>query len=194
MIFYKTIALLLLSAFYISYFAKMLMLKKQNIQGNILGKGQKPQGSVNIEVALRFTTFLIAPIQFSSVIWDKAIWSLPMFPTMCEDGLILMFFGVVVFLLAIITMRNNWRAGYSYEQDTQLVTSGVYKFSRNPAFVGFDLLYIGCALAFPNIINATITLAAVVLLHLQILGEEKFLAGKFGTAYLNYKTKVRRYI
>ena len=186
-------ALALLSAFYIIYFAKMLMLRKRNIQGNILGKGEKPKGSFAVEIILRTVTFLCVPVQFASVIWGKIIIGLVTFPAMREIGLVLMFFGVVFFLLAIITMQDNWRAGYNNDQDTQLVINGIYKFSRNPAFVGFDLLYMGCALSFPNIINAPLALIAVAMFHVQILGEEKFLIDKFGKAYLDYKARVRRY-
>ncbi len=42
-------------------------------------------------------------------------------------------------------MRDSWRAGFSYDQRTGLVMTGIYRLSRNPAFLGFDLLYIGCA-------------------------------------------------
>jgi len=194
MLYIKIIALVLLSAFYIIYFAKMLMLKRQNIQGNILGKGEKSKGSYIIEIVLRSITFLCVPVQFGSAIWDKLIYSLPIFPALREIGLVLMLLGVIVFLLAIVTMRDNWRAGYNREQDTQLVMNGIYKFSRNPAFVGFDLLYIGCVLAFPNIVNIALAFTAVVMFHVQILGEEKFLVEKFGKEYLDYKDKVRRYI
>jgi len=190
----KTAALVLLSSFYIIYLAKMFMLKKQNIEGNILGKGQKSKDSFVIEIILRSVTFICAPVQFLSAIWDKLILSLPAFPAMREGGLIFMLFSVVIFLAAVVTMRNNWRAGYNREQDTQLVTDGIYKYSRNPAFVGFDLLYTGCVLTFPNILNIVLSLVAVIMLHIQILGEEKFLAEKFGKTYLDYKAKVKRYI
>ena len=194
MLYIKITTLVLLSAFYLVYFGKMLMLKKQNIQGNILGKVEKSKGSYIIEIVLRSVTFLIVPVQFGSAVLDNLIYSLPAFPAMREIGLVFMFVGVMIFLSAIITMRNNWRAGYNREQNTQLVINGIYRFSRNPAFVGFDLLYIGCALAFPNIINIALVLAAVVVFHVQILGEEKFLAEKFGKEYLDYKDKVMRYI
>ena len=187
-------ALILLSAFYIVYFAKMLMLKKQNIKGNILGKGDKPRDSLMIEIVLRFITFLIVPVQYINVILSGLIWSIPTIHFISVVGLFLMLVGVLIFLFAVVTMRNNWRAGYSYEQDTQLVTNGIYRFSRNPAFVGFDLLYIGCALVFPNIIIIFLSLVAVVLFHFQILGEEQFLAGMFNKSYLEYKAKTRRYL
>ena len=133
-------------------------------------------------------------VQFASVIFEKYIWSLPVFPTMQEDGIILMALGVAIFITAMMTMKTNWRAGYKKGQNTNLVTHGIYKYSRNPAFVGFDLLYIGCALAFPNPLNIASALISIVMFHIQIMGEEKFLSETFGQEYLKYKSKTMRYL
>jgi protein-S-isoprenylcysteine O-methyltransferase Ste14 len=191
---FQVLTLVLLATFYIIYISKMLMLKMQNIQGNILGRGQKPKDKAVIEIILGFFTFLIVPIQFGSVIFSEYLYTLP-FPTVLHIiGLVLLLSGNLFFLSAIITMRNNWRAGYNYEQDTQLVTNGIYRISRNPAFVGLDLLYFGGALSYPNIVNIAFSLVVVILFHIQILGEEKFLVDKFGKIYLEYKRKVRRYM
>ena len=43
-------------------------------------------------------------------------------------------------------MRDFWRAGIPETDKTELVTEGIYQISRNPAFLGFDLLYIGILL------------------------------------------------
>lgn len=190
----KSIALLLLSIFYVSYIAKLVILKRQNIQVDILGKGQKSKSGVILEILLKCITYLGVAIQFGSVIWDKQIGNLPVLTIMRENGFILMLSGGIVFILAIVTMKSNWRAGYSKGQDTELVTTGIYKYSRNPAFLGFDMLYIGCALAFPNPINIIVTMVAVVLFHFQILGEEKFLADTFEERYTDYKYKTMRYL
>ncbi len=52
---------------------------------------------------------------------------------------------------------------------------GIYNYSRNPAFLGFDLVYIGILLMFFNPVLLVISVFAMVMLHLQILREEKFL-------------------
>lgn len=192
---FRYAALIFLCTFYIAYIVKRLMLKRRNIEADILGKGQKPQHGVTVEIAIKWVTGLGAVVQFVSVFWDKLIWwSVPVLPTIRLDGVILMLLGTVAFILAMITMKDNWRAGYNEEQNTELVTTGIYKYSRNPAFLGFDLLYIGCALAFPNLINILITIAAVILLHLQIVGEEEFLANTFGQRYLDYKAVTLQYL
>ncbi len=59
-------------------------------------------------------------------------------------------YGVMVFILAVFTMRDSWRAGVSKTEKTELVTSGIYQISRNPAFLGFDLAYTGILWMFFN--------------------------------------------
>ena len=107
-------------------------------------------------------------------------------------GLVLAIFGTVVFFLAIWYMRNNWRAGIPLQDKTNLVTNGIYRISRNPAFLGFGMLYVGiCIMYFnPFLLIATLTIA---LLHNQILMEEKFLIKTFGKEYEPYMRSVSRY-
>jgi len=70
---YKIPAIILLNVFYASYIIKMIMLKRQNITGDVLGKGQKPKGIAVLEISLKCTTYPGAAVQFISVIWDKDI-------------------------------------------------------------------------------------------------------------------------
>ena len=92
-------------------------------------------------------------------------------------------------------MKENWRAGVQKEEKTSLVTTGIYSISRNPAFLGFDLMYIGILFSFFNWFLCFATGFAVVFFHLQIVNvEEDFLIEAFGNEYLQYKLKVCRYL
>ena len=51
--------------------------------------------------------------------------------------------GDMVFVISVWTMKDSWRAGVSKTYQTELVTDGIYQISRNPAFLGFDLVYVG---------------------------------------------------
>ena len=103
--------------------------------------------------------------------------------------------GVSIFIISVVTMRDSWRAGVSENEKTELVTEGIYQISRNPAFVGFDLLYIGILLMFFNWLLFAISAFAMVMFHLQIVNvEEDFLIVTFGADYINYKNKVCRYL
>ena len=109
-------------------------------------------------------------------------------------GIILTVAGVLAFILSVVQMKDNWRAGVQREEKTNLVTTGIYSVSRNPAFLGFDLMYIGILLSFFNWYLCVVTVFALVLFHLQIINvEEEFLAEAFGEEYLQYKRSVCRY-
>ena len=101
--------------------------------------------------------------------------------------------GDGIFLAAVYTMRDSWRAGIAQGQNTQLVHSGIYRYSRNPAFLGFDVMYLGVLLLCFNPLLLLCTLFAIAMLHRQILQEEAFLPTAFGEAYTSYCRQVRRY-
>ena len=108
-------------------------------------------------------------------------------------GLVIGTLGVLVFALSVFTMKDSWRAGISENDNTEMVTTWIYSFSRNPAFLGFDLMYLGILLMFFNWVLLLFSMFAMTMLHLQILQEEKFLPSIFGETYLSYKNQVRRY-
>ena len=102
--------------------------------------------------------------------------------------------GDLIFLISVLCMKDSWRAGIPVKDKTELVTDGIYAYSRNPAFLGFDLQYIGMLLMFCNLLTGMFTVFAIVMLHLQILQEERYLTATFGTAYLDYRHRVFRYL
>lgn len=92
-------------------------------------------------------------------------------------------------------MEDNWRAGVSHTDKTELVTNGIFKISRNPAFLGFYLNYIGVLVVFFNIWLLVITIITIILFHLQIvLVEEKHLKETFKDDYIEYKKRTCRYL
>lgn len=68
------------------------------------------------------------------------------------------------------------------------------QFSRNPAFLGFDFMYIGVFFMYANALTGVLTLFCILMLHLQILQEEKYLTSVFGDEYIEYKKRVFRYL
>ncbi len=186
---YQIIMLIILILFYLTYFIKMILMRKKGILADVLGRGKKSKKAFIIEILLKAVTFAGAAVQFISVIfiWSGSDYFIQLI------GSIIACSGLICFILSVTTMKDNWRAGFTEDQDTSLVTTGIYSWSRNPAFLGFDLIYIGCVLAFFNIFNIIITACALILFHLQILMEEGYLTGAFGEEYIEYKKKTRRY-
>lgn len=91
-------------------------------------------------------------------------------------------------------MKTSWRAGIDKSTKTALVTSGLYKFSRNPAFVGMDLMFIGVAITYTNLVTLLSALLVIVGLHLQILQEEKHMEEVFEKEYNEYAIRTARYL
>lgn len=78
---------------------------------------------------------------------------------------------------------------------TSLQTNGIYTISRNPMYVGLALIYLGLTFLIGNWWNLILfPLLFLVIQEYVIKSEEKYLARAFGTAYLDYKKTVRRWI
>ena len=197
MILTKIIAFALLGIFYAAYFGKKIAQKKQGIQTNQIGVGSKPKRVLRIERLMGAATLLVVPIEVLSIAVFPQ-WTLLSClydcPTLQWAGLIIAALGVAFFITAIRTMADSWRAGIPEKDRTQLVQTSIYRISRNPAFVGFDLVYIGLLIAFPNLLHAIFALFPMIMLHLQILQEEPYCRATFGAEYEAYCKNVRRYL
>lgn len=81
------------------------------------------------------------------------------------------------------------------EKASSLVTSGIYRFTRNPMYLGLSLVVVAWA-AFLSSLWALAGPVAFVLYigRFQITPEERVLATKFGAAYSDYKARVRRWL
>lgn len=187
---FKLISVASLIAFYGCYFIKMFLQKKQGIQTDQIGKDKV--GFVKfVEVTMKVAAVLVFVAGLVSIFIGTNYGSV----TVRVMGAAISVVGTFVFIAAVQTMRDSWRAGVSKTDKTELITNGIYQISRNPAFLGFDLLYIGTLLMFFNWVLCVLTVFAVIMYHLQIVSvEEEFLLAAFGNEYLQYKKKVCRYI
>lgn len=81
------------------------------------------------------------------------------------------------------------------EKSAALVTSGVYRFTRNPMYVGmaFFLLAWAVYLASPWALLGPLVFAAYIT-RFQIKPEERVLAARFGTEFARYRARVRRWL
>jgi protein-S-isoprenylcysteine O-methyltransferase Ste14 len=109
-------------------------------------------------------------------------------------GILFCYIGLIIFLLALISFGKSWRIGIDEKNSNELITNGMFKYSRNPIFLFMDLYFIGIVLIYPNIVFILLALGTIIGIHLQILREEEFLLKKFGEKYIEYKNKTGRYI
>ena len=186
---FRLMALLILALFYGIYLVKQWRQKRRGIRTMQIGRRKDGPGHT-VETLMGIATVGIIPAQLLSIGFG---WShLPASArfTGCCVGLL----GDCIFLVSVLCMKDSWRAGIPDQDRTVLVTDGIYAFSRNPAFLGFDLQYIGILLMFCNLLTGLFTVFAMVMLHLQILQEERYLTAAFGQAYQAYRRRVFRYL
>lgn len=185
---YQIMAILILVVFYAFYFTKIVIQKKQSIKTNQMGIGNKPKKVLFIERIMSVATVLTFIVGVCSIFLVKRFILIEL----RIAGIVIGIIAVIFFASATITMKTSWRVGIP-EEKTSLITQGIYKWSRNPAFVGFDLLYFSICLMFFNIPLVVVSVWAAVMLHLQILQEEEHMYRMFGKEYDEYKKHTLRY-
>ncbi len=193
------ISSMLFIIFGLSYILKLVILNKNNrIKANVLAKGKKEFSIYFTELFVRTSSMLWLLTWISEIVFHNKIShfigniSKSMFVT--YTGLLITTLGAGVFILAIVFMKTSWRVGIDKNTQTTLITNGIYKFSRNPAFVGFNLMFLGVFLTYSNFITLGVWFINMIAFHLLILQEEKHLLSTFGESYERYKRDVPRYL
>lgn len=192
------LSLVLFTIFLSAYSLKLVILYKKNkINANVLAKGKKDNKIKLVETTVKISTFFwgitwVVEI-FTDQIINKKFYILFNNILINYIGILVITIGVCIFITAMISMKTSWRVGIDKNTKTKLITYGIYNYSRNPAFVGFDLMFIGLFLTYPNILTLLIFIANVISIHRLILQEEKHLENLFGTEYVSYKEKTPRY-
>lgn len=185
---YRIISLIIMAIYYSFYIAKLLILNKKSIKTNQAGIGNKPKKVIIVERIMSIATVSTIVIEVYSILFTT--------PNILDVvriiGIVFGILAIIFFALATITMKDSWRVGIP-EEKTSLISTGIYKWSRNPAFVGFDLLYISICLIYFNLPLLLISIFAGTMLHLQILQEEKHMQNMFGKEYEEYKKHTLRY-
>ncbi|GAU79301.1 isoprenylcysteine carboxylmethyltransferase family protein [Fusibacter sp. 3D3] len=186
---FKIAAVMIILLFYLVYITKMVVQKRKGIQTDQIAKGNKEKSIFVKEAIMKTATYSIVLVQFISILGEFSILS----EKMRYMGLVIGLIGDLVFTISVWTMRDSWRAGIPEKDETKMITDGIYSMSRNPAFLGFDLMYFGLLLLFFNWVLLVFSIGAMFMLHLQILSEEQYLEKVFGKPYEIYRSNVRRY-
>jgi protein-S-isoprenylcysteine O-methyltransferase Ste14 len=101
--------------------------------------------------------------------------------------------GLLLTTVSLVNLGGSTRLGLPQE-DTIFKTNGLYLFSRNPMYLGFDLLTLASMIYSLNPGILSLGLYSLIIYHFIILGEERFLEQRFGKDYREYRRKTRRYI
>lgn len=109
-------------------------------------------------------------------------------------GIALLSLAFVWILIAQAQMGDAWRIGIDDKTRTSLVQRGLFRFSRNPIFLGMRALVLGFFLVLPNTLSLAVWFLSDALLQIQVRLEEEHLARLHGAAYQTYRRRVRRWL
>jgi len=110
-------------------------------------------------------------------------------------GALLVLVGIAVNIPAVLKFKANDENVIPWTGSETIIVSGVYRFTRNPMYLGMSLISLGIAmLAGSYAMVGTALLASVIIDRLVIVREEHYLEKRFGQSYADYKRQVRRWI
>ncbi len=109
-------------------------------------------------------------------------------------GVALCLAGLLILLWSLVSFGQSFRIGIDTTRPDQLITSGIFAYSRNPIYTAFAMILLGQFLVFSNWILLVYTCAAFWLFHRQVLREEDFLKEHYSEAFTAYCQNVRRYL
>ena len=107
-------------------------------------------------------------------------------------GLILIHLSLLWISVAQYQMSNSWRIGIDENNKTELITKGLFSYSRNPIFLGMIISVAGIFFILPNALTFFLMLATYIVIQIQIRLEEEFLEKQHGEQYLIYKQTTKR--
>ncbi|PRB85231.1 beta-carotene 15,15'-monooxygenase [Chryseobacterium culicis] len=107
-------------------------------------------------------------------------------------GVVIMIFALIWVIIAQLQMKNSWRIGVDSTTKTELITHGLFRFSRNPIFLGMTISLVGFFLVFPTVIAFSFLLIGSILMQIQIRIEEEYLLKQHEQIYVTYKKRVAR--
>jgi len=110
-------------------------------------------------------------------------------------GLVVALSAVAVLLWSQASMGESLRIGVDPEERTVLVTSGTFRWIRNPIYSAMIAYVAGTAMLVPNPAGVVAGVALIVAVELQVrLVEEPYLIALHGTAYRSYAASVGRFL
>ena len=116
-------------------------------------------------------------------------------PVLQTIGFLIVILGFLLGIAALTAFRRARPTRDSEALVVRLVTFGIYRFTRNPVYLGFLLMLIGVPLNAGSYWGIILTPVMVSLFNRFVIEpEEENLSRKFGDEYINYKAKVRRWL
>ena len=112
-----------------------------------------------------------------------------------ELGGLVIFVSFMLIFLAVGLFRRNEEDPNPTTQSNKLITSGIYKYIRNPMYLALVILQIGLGISLSFLHISLMSIFTIITLHYFVIKrEETYLKKLFGVDYESYKAKSRRWI
>ena len=103
--------------------------------------------------------------------------------------------GIGVMVAAVGLFKRTGQDPKPWAPTPEIISTGVYRVTRNPMYLGMALLQAGIGLSLASVwILVLVPIVLAVVYVTAVRHEEAYLEGKFGAPYLSYKSSVRRWI
>ena len=171
---------------------RVAMLNRRGIKANVFAKTDKSDFLlVPFVLAIVYT---VCSGAFGLPLWKPL--KAPFWETQAPGiaGILICVVALIGVAASIKSFGSSFRVGIDEENPDKLITTGMFAISRNPIYTCFIVFITGQFLIHRNLIIAVAEICFVLIIHRQILREEKFLQSYYGEDFEAYCRKVRRYI
>jgi protein-S-isoprenylcysteine O-methyltransferase Ste14 len=144
---------------------------------------------------LIFLLGLGAGLSLSSLLFPMPVVDAPLRPVLHVRAGLFGLASLALLLSALGGFRRKGNDPRPWREDTAFVEDGIYRHTRNPMYVGMALAYVAITLAFNSYWPFLALVPVLVVIHYYVIArEEAYLAERFGQTYLDYCTRVRRWL
>jgi len=170
------------------FFAKNIVLRRR-LGTSIRGRNREAQLSVGFFVLLILCSILLAlfqtPFGTVTLIAKEAALAI---------ALVLLAANLLIGGASLLGLGDSWRVGVLEDQQTDLVDEGIYRFSRNPYFLSYLIMFAAYTVLLQSVVILVLSLVGFAMIHAMVLKEERHLAALHGERYRQYQKRVPRYI
>jgi protein-S-isoprenylcysteine O-methyltransferase Ste14 len=133
---------------------------------------------------------------FWGTVWGlvKQPQTLSMFPVQSIIGLALFIIGLTIMIVGQATLWRNYSATVVIREDHQLITHGIYRFTRNPIYLGALMAFAGLPVYAASLYGFLTMLFLIPIILNRIRLEEKLLTDTFPDAFQKYKETTKKLI
>lgn len=97
--------------------------------------------------------------------------------------------------MSVWLLFKKHKTPHKYQKSTHIVKEGLFRFSRNPMYVGMILLLVGLSILFQNLLGLIVPVLFFFVIHIIFIPyEEEKMQKELGDEYLSYCKQVRRWI